>query len=414
MRPPLRIRTAALVTGAALALSACGGSQFGSNEKTEQDDSAKQQLSMMIASSTDAEGDSVKEAVERWEKKTGHEVTVQIAQDLNQQLGQALAGGEPPDVFYVTSDQFANYAEGGSLHAYGDQVKADTFVEGLRASFSHEGELVCVPKDSSTLALAVNTDLWQKAGLTDADIPTNWKELEDVAGKLTEGDVTGLVFDPTYNRIGVFMRQAGGWITDSGQQKMTADSPENLRALKYVQGMLKSGSLKYSKQVDAGWGGEAFGKGRAAMTIEGNWLAGALDNDYPDLDYRMVELPAGPAGKGTLSFSTCWGVAKKSAHHEAAVDLVKALTASDQQMKFAEAFGVMPSRTAALAEYEQAFPQSAAFVAGTEYSQGPVTLPRFDKVLQQFDTQLSTLRTGDPEKMLGELQRNGEQALADR
>lgn len=411
MRPP--IRAAALVTCAALALTGCGP-QFGSNEKSEQDDSAKQELSIMVASSTDAEADSIKKAVARWEKSTGHQVTVQVAQDLNQQLGQALAGGEPPDVFYVTSDQFANYAEGGSLYTYGDQVEAASFVEGLRASFSHEGELVCVPKDSSTLALAVNTDLWKKAGLTDEDIPTDWKELEDVAGKLTEGDVTGLVFDPTYNRIGAFMRQSGGWITDAGQAKMTADSPENLRALKYVKDMLRSGSLKYSKQVDSGWGGEAFGKGRAAMTIEGNWLAGALRNDYPHLDYRMVELPEGPEGKGTLSFSTCWGVATKSAHHEAAVDLVEAMTAPDQQVKFAEAFGVMPSRGDALTEYEKEFPEAAAFVAGTEYAQGPVTLPRFDKVLKQFDTELAGLRDGDPAKMLAELQRNGEQALTDR
>ncbi|THA24360.1 extracellular solute-binding protein [Streptomyces sp. RKND-216] len=411
MRPP--IRTAALLTGAALVLSGCG-SQFGSSEKTAQDDSARQKLAMMIAASTDAEADSLKKAVARWEKKTGHQVRVQVAQDLNQQLGQALAGGEPPDVFYVTSDQFANYADGGSLYAYGDQVEADGFVEGLRASFSHEDELVCVPKDSSTLALAINNDLWKKAGLTDDDVPTDWQELEDVAGKLTKGDVTGLVFDPTYNRVGAFMRQSGGWITDDGQQKMAADTPENLRALTYVKDMLRSGSLKYSKQVDSGWGGEAFGKERAAMTIEGNWLTGALRNDYPDLDYRTVELPGGPEGQGTLSFSTCWGVAEKSAHHEAAVDLVEALTAPDQQMTFAEAFGVMPSRTEALGEYGTAFPESGAFVAGTGYAEGPVTLPGFAKVLQQFDTDLAGLRTGDPEKILAELQRNGEQALADR
>jgi multiple sugar transport system substrate-binding protein len=407
----LSIRAAALVGCAVLALSACG-SQFGSDGKTKQEDSGKQKLTVMIGSSTDAEGDSVKAAVKRWEKKTGNEVTVQLAQNLNQQLGQSLAGGEPPDVFYVSSDQFANYAEGGSLYSYGDQLgDASKFAEGLRASFSHDGKLVCVPKDSSTLALAVNTDLWKKAGLTDADLPKNWKDLESVAAKLTRGDVTGLVFDPTYNRIGAFMKQNGGWITDADQTKMTADSPENLKALQFVQKMLKKGTLKYSKQVDAGWGGEAFGKGKAAMTIEGNWLVGALSNDFPDVHYKIAELPAGPAGEGTLSFSTCWGVAKKSAHHKAAVDLVRALTASDQQMTFAKAFGVMPSRTDALAEYQKAFPDKAAFVAGTEYAQGPVTLAGFDKVLKQFDTELSTLRTGDPAKMLEELQRNGEQAM---
>ncbi len=36
------------------------------------------------------------------------------------------------------------------------------------------------------------------------------------------------------------------------------------------------------------------------MTIEGNWIKGAVKNDYPDLKYKTVELPAGPKGKGTL------------------------------------------------------------------------------------------------------------------
>ena len=29
-----------------------------------------------------------------------------------------------------------------------------------------------------------------------------------------------------------------------------------------------------SSDLDAGWGGEAFGTGKAAMTIEGNWING--------------------------------------------------------------------------------------------------------------------------------------------
>src|SRR5690606_40176759 len=61
----------------------------------------------------------------------------------------------------------------------------------------------------------------------------------------------------------------------------------------------------YPADVGAGWGGEAFGTGAAAMTIEGNWIVGALRNDFPDTPYRVVELPAGPAGKGTLQFTNC-------------------------------------------------------------------------------------------------------------
>jgi multiple sugar transport system substrate-binding protein len=51
-------------------------------------------------------------------------------------------------------------------------------------------------------------------------------------------------------------------------------------------------------------------------------------------------------------------------------------------------------------------------VDGNAYAQGPVTIAGFDKVLSQFNTDLQSLRTADPKKILADLQRNGEQAIA--
>ena len=56
--------------------------------------------------------------------------------------------------------------------------------------------------------------------------------------------------------------------------------------------------MKLTNQLGAGWGGEGFGKKKCAMTIEGNWIAGAMKNDYPTVGYRVVELPHGPQGPG--------------------------------------------------------------------------------------------------------------------
>lgn len=408
-----RPAAAALVTCAALlAVTGCS-SGFGGDEKTEQDSAAKQHLTVLIASSGDAETKAVKDAVAAYEKASGNTVTVDIAKDINQQLAQSFAGHKPPDAFYVNSDQFANYAKGGSLYAYGDKVSdADDFNEGLRQSFTYDGKLACLPKDVSTLALAINTDLWKKAGLTDKDHPTTWAQLKTVAEKLTGKGTTGLVVGAEYARLGVFMKEAGGWITDAGQSKMTADSAENVEALTYVKSLLKSGSLKYATQVDTNWGGEALGKGKAAMTIEGSWLTGAMKTDYPDTAYTAVPLPAGPSGKGTLAFSQCWGVASESSHRAAAVDLVTYLTSAKQQLKNADAFGVLPSRTSAQAELAKKDPSSKVWLDANAYAQGPVTVAGFDKVLAQFNTDLATLGTTEPKTILGNLQRNGEAALA--
>ncbi|MFD5191788.1 extracellular solute-binding protein [Streptomyces sp. NPDC058357] len=408
-----RTAFAALATCAALLVTTGCSSSFGSDKEPEQDKAAKQKLTVLIATSGDAETQAVKAAAAGYAKASGNTVSVEVAKDMNQQLAQAFAGHKPPDVFYVNSDQFANYAKGGSLYPYGDRISdADDFSQQLRTSFSYGGKLVCLPKDTSTLGLAINTGLWKKAGLTEKDYPKTWEELRTVAGKLTKNGVTGLVTSDEYQRLGVFMKQAGGWLTDADQKKMTADTAENAKGLSFVQSLLKSGSMKFAKQVDTSWGGEALGKGKAAMTIEGNWLEGGMKLDYPDVKYAIAPLPAGPAGQGTLAFSNCWGVAADGAHRDAGVDLVKYLTSAKQQLAFADAFGVMPSRTSALTSYAEKRPTAKAWVDGSAHAQGPVTIAGFDKVLSQFNTELQSLRTTDPKKILADLQRNGEQAIA--
>ena len=177
-------------TAAALTASACGGG-FEESGGAQQN-TGKAGLTILIGSSGDAETNAVKEAAKAWADKTGNTAEVVVASDLNQQLGQGFAGGNPPDVFYADAGRIGDYAQAGNLFAYGDQVSSAGFLDSLAQTFTYDGKLQCAPKDFSTLALVINTDLWSKAGLTDADIPKDWAGLEAVSKKLTTGNVTGL------------------------------------------------------------------------------------------------------------------------------------------------------------------------------------------------------------------------------
>lgn len=405
----------ALATTGALVLSACGGGfDNGGGAPAQNTKSGPVKLTVMIGSSGDAETNAVKEATQSWATKTDNTVEVIAASDLGQQLGQAFASTSPPDLFYTDASKIGTFAKAGNLYAYGDQVKDAGFLPTLVNAFTYKGTFYCAPKDYSTLALQINTDMWKAAGLTDADVPKTWDQLESVAKKLTTGKVTGLVIGNDINRSGAFMKQAGGWIVSEDGTKMTATSGPPLLGLQEVQKLMKAGVLKFNTDTSpaTGWGGEAFGKGLAAMTIEGNWIAGGM-KDFPNIKYKTYELPSGPGGKGTLLFSNCWGIAAKSPNHAQAVDLVKSLIATDQQMTFAAAFGVMPSTEAGAKQFAEKYPNDAAFVAGGAYGQGPVNLPGFDEVMSKFNSQLAQLGKGaDPKQMLDELQKNGTAALS--
>ena len=156
-------------------------------------------------------------------------------------------------------DAIGGYAANGSIKAYGDLLsnKSD-FYPALVDNFTVDGKFYCAPKDFSTLALIINTDMWTKAGLTDADIPQTWDQLAAVSAKLTTKDHAGLAFGPQWERIGVFAAEAGGGLLADGKAAVNSDA--NLAALKYVQSHLKDGTFAYSSDLGAGWGGEAFGK----------------------------------------------------------------------------------------------------------------------------------------------------------
>jgi multiple sugar transport system substrate-binding protein len=391
----------ALVSSGALVLAGCG-SGFDEPSGTQTEGGS---LSILIGSSGDAETQAVRAAVDAWSQESGVDATVDVANDLPQQLSQGFAAGSPPDLFYLAPEALAGYAGNGSVAAYGDQLaNRDDFYPSLVENFTLDGEFYCAPKDFSTLALVINTDAWAAAGLTDADVPTTWDELADVAAQLTTDGQVGLAFGAEYQRVGVFMAEAGGGLVVDGQA--VADSSANVEALTYVQQHLNDGSFAFAADVGAGWGGEAFGTGAAAMTIEGNWITGALTNDYPDVDYTVAELPAGPGGKGTLQFTNCWGMAADSANQQQALSLVEYLTGTDQQLAFSEAFGPMPSIQSAADDWTNANPDLSAFLAGAEYAQFPPNQAGAADVITDFNAQLEGLAGGDPQSILTSVQSN--------
>lgn len=413
-RPGRLAVVAALATLTLGAAAACSSSSGGGSASSAQTTGATTgvSLNVLIGSSGDAETNAVKAATSAWAQSTGNKVNVQVASNLDQQLTQAMAGGTPPDVFYLDPASFQTLASDGSLAPYGNEVTdPSTFYPALTKSFTYKNQTYCAPKDFSTLALEINTTMWKAAGLTDADLPTTWAKLESDAKKLTTGKVTGLVVSDTLDRVGAFMAEAGGTYMNADATQFTFDSPQNLQGLQFVQRLAKEKVLKFPKQVGAGWGGEALGKGLAAMTVEGNWIQGAMTSDYPTIKYETVPMPVGPSGKqGTLSFTNCWGIAAKSKNQAAAVKLVDALTAVPQQLTFAKTIGVMPSRQSAASQYAAQNPASKAFIGEAGYAIPQVTVKGFAQVQANFDSSVIGLSTGasDPKTMLQSLQQNAQ------
>jgi multiple sugar transport system substrate-binding protein len=420
------LRMPALLAGAALLLSACGsGFESEAPASTAPGSEAPAgstaastpaepgaDLTILIGSSGDAETDVVTDLVAEWSAESGVNAEVVVASDLNQQLSQGFSSNNPPDLFYLSTDQMAAYAATDSLEPYAEALSnADDFYPNLREAFTFDGQFMCAPKDFSTLALVINSDMWAEAGLTDDDIPTTWDELTAVAEQLTTDDHVGLGYGPEVQRIGVFMAEAGGAFIDDDGTTAVVDSPENAEALQYVKDQMAAGNFAFSSDIGAGWGGEALGNGLAAMVIEGNWIAGAMTSDFPDVNYVVAELPEGPAGRGTIQYTNCWGMAALSDNIPGATSLVEHLTSPESQLAAAEAFGVMPSVASAAEDWKAAFPEFAAFIDGAEYAINLPSQPGTTDVIGDFNAQLETLSSTEPETILASVNQSLQEAL---
>lgn len=386
---------AALVVAMVAALALTAGTALGSHQSAK-----ATTLTALIGSSGPAETFAVNNAAKAFTKRTGIPVNVIVASDLGQQLAQGFASGNPADIFYLGNDQVATYAKAGDLTPLDNLKNVKSFYPSLRAAYTYKGHLYAAPKDFSTLALIINTASWKGAGLTAKNYPKTWKQLASVAKKLTRNGQVGLCTNPEFHRLGVFMLQAGGWLVSKDGKTATVNSKANIAAFNFVKSMIQAGSMKLTNQIGAGWGGEGFGKKECAMTIEGNWIAGAMTHDYPTVSYKAVELPAGPAGKGTLQYDGGWGLAAASKNKADAMSLISYLTQTKVEMGNAKAFGVMPSVKADRKEWSKTYPQFAAFLASADYSRSIPTIPDIATVLGDFNQQLQGLPNTDAKTIL--------------
>lgn len=318
---------------------------------------ARQTTSLILMgwSSSPEENDALNRQVEAFmEAYPDIEVEVNLVPDYDTTIQAAFASGDPPDVFYVDSSKLPDWAEAGVLDVGTEKIEnPDGFYQSLVEVFTYNGEFYCPPKDFSTMTLQYNKDMFDAAGL---DYPTadwTWDDLRAAAEALTgtndQGQtVLGLVTPPNFERWLPFLYQAGGSVLNEDWTEVTLDSDEAREALEFYVGLVRDGFAGPPSAVDAGWGGEAFGEGRVAMAMEGNWVITFLLNGYPDLNWGVTELPAHPSGgEATMAFTVCYGVAADSDNQDAAWTLANYLTSEEgARMVAEEGFGVMPPRVA--------------------------------------------------------------------
>ncbi|SEJ10857.1 extracellular solute-binding protein [Demequina mangrovi] len=201
---------------------------------------------------------------------------------ITEKLVTSLGAGNGPNLVVQGVDTGEGYKNQGaflSMDAYyssGEYESADLMYSQAKDQVTWDGEAYGVPMGTTPFALWYNTELWEAAGLTDADYPTTIDELIEVAKKLTidengDGEPEQYGFAMPDQDMGVFstlLHSGGGdYITDGVP---AFDSAENVATMEkwqeaFVDGMISPTGMDSTAAM------ELFGSGRAAMIFNGPW-----------------------------------------------------------------------------------------------------------------------------------------------
>lgn len=379
-------------------------------------------LTLGAWSSSDAENQFLQDGAQAFmDANPGVTVEVSISPSYPETMQTAFASGDYPNVFYIDSSVLPDWVEAGVVAPAGDNIEAaDDIYPSLLEAFTYNGTLYCPPKDFSTMTLQYNKDLFDAAGV---DYPTadwTWDDLsvaaEALTGENADGQaVLGLVEPAELPRWLPFLYQAGGTIFDD-EGNLAFDSPETLAALDFYVSLANDGVAGAPSAVDAGWGGEALGNARVAMAMEGNWVINYLQEQFPDLNWGVAPLPAGPAGQATMAFTVCYGVAADNANPEESWALVNFLTGPDGAQRVASAgFGVMPARASAAQAWIDTYGEEMQpFVDGADYAHKWQLPAGFQDFIGAFNDSLQQAFSGDllPEDVVSDSVSVAEEIMA--
>ncbi|MGC8767305.1 MAG: ABC transporter substrate-binding protein [Brevinematia bacterium] len=297
---------------------------------------------------------------------------------FGQKLKTMIAGGTPPDVFYLDIEDFAGLASRGELLQLDDFVNKDAqevnvsdFFEAPFNEFKYKGKLYGIAKDFTTLVLYYNIDLFDKYGIGYPNDNWTWDDFLNASKKLTKDlngdgviDQYGFVIETWANWWRNWVYANGGTFFDESGKFVLGKQPylkANAEAIQFLADLINVHKVapKISASRDFGGGEAMFVDGRAGMAAYGRW-ATLRFRDITKFKWNVAQMPKGKVRRASTLFTVAYCIHSKTKNPELAWKLVKFLSSPQIQKDVAESGLAIPIRKSVA--YSDAFLKAPAIV----------------------------------------------------
>ncbi|QOV38798.1 extracellular solute-binding protein [Streptomyces ferrugineus] len=394
------IAATALVASLALAATACGGDDSGSES------SGPVTITWWDTSNATNEAPTYQALVKEFEaaNKDIKVKYVNVPFDQAQNKFDTAAGSKgAPDVLRSEVGWTPAFAKKGFfLPLDGTEALAeqDKFKSNLIEQAKYEDKVYGVPFTTDTLALVYNKDLFEKAGV---EAPKTWDDLKKAAATIKDKTgVDGYWGSAQGYYAQTFLYGEGTDTVDADAKKITVNSAAAKKGYETWLGLFDGKGLHKADTTADAYAHiqEAFVNGKVAAIIQGPWeitnfYKGSAFKDKNNLGIATV--PAGSAGKagaptGGHNLSVYAGSDK--AHQEASLKFVKFMTSAKAQETIALKNSTLPTRDDAYTAEVKADPGIAGYQTVLSAAQPRPALPEYSSFFPVLDTELNGIAGG--------------------
>ncbi len=292
-------------------------------------------------------------------RKEHPEIAIKVihAVDYNRKLNTMIAGGTPPDVFYVNASDLQYYASKGALldlqnliERDSSEVNPEDFFPKLMEAFRWQGDLYGLPKDFTPLVMYYNKDMFDEAGLPYPDETWDWRKFLDSARKLTrEKGSRGFKqygFVPSFGNLPsfgyeAFVFQNDGRFLSGDFRECLMNRPEVYEAIQFYADLSNRQHVAPSN-LEAKDSPLGLNTGGSAMMLAGRWVVPDLRR-IKRFTWDVAPIPHGKK-RATLIYTVAYGISARSRNPAEAWKLVKFLTGPRGQTLNASMGLAVPTR----------------------------------------------------------------------